>query len=260
MSMTLANKDIRENFHAAVATLEQNNPNEKVNLDQLTQGYVRSECTLQVNNSVLTWPVVDTQQISGSPITPVMNLLPEQDSFVVGSLGYWIYLYAYNNGDQTQPNFSQVFGSGTQIAMDPMTFPSGNDNGYGGSSWDPGNMMFWMAYISVEVNKKVLIPYWDTYRHYKAPISQWQGNLSAGQYGWRQYNSIDGGVDTFYPVEPVWVIGGGRQNLIKLNLPSNIPNNIGPFNLGTFGYGTAFVAKAVLFFRGIWAQNSTAVR
>jgi len=254
MSMTLANKDIRENFHAAVHTLEANNPGEKVNLDQLTQGYVRSEVTLLVNNSTLTWPIVDTQQISGSPITPTMRLLPEQDSFVVGALGFWIELYSFI-GSQENPDFT------TGNNWGPVTYPSAFDNNGTGVAWAPGTMMFWKGYISVEVNKKVLIPYWDTYRHFKAPITQAAvGTTSNTWSGYLQKNSIDGGVDAFYPVEPVWVIGGGRQNLIKLNLPSNIPGTITPFSLGGLGYGTSFVGKAILFFRGIWAQNSTAVR
>jgi hypothetical protein len=184
-----------------------------------------------------------------------MRLLPEQDSFVVGALGFWQMIYSYTGGSQTNPNFS------TGNNWGPITYPSPWDNNGSGSDWDPGTMMLWLGYISVEVNKKVLIPYWDCYRHYKAPIIQASiGTTSNTWSGYGMKNAIDGGVDSFYPVEPVWVIGGGRQNLIKLNLPSNIPNDIAPFNQGGIGYGTTFVAKSVLMFRGIWAQNSTAVR
>jgi hypothetical protein len=257
MSIQLANRDIRENFRAAVNVLEQNNPKEKVDLDQLTQGFVRSEVTLTVNNSVLTWPIVDTQQISGSPITPTMRLLPEQDSFVVGSLGYWLMTYQMVGGDQSNPDFGGVTGND----WGPITYPSNFSNNGTGVSWSNSAMMFWLGYISVEVNKKVLVPYWDCYRHYKAPYTQEAvGTTSNTWSGYNQKNSIDGGVDAFYPVEPLWVIGGGRQNLIKLNLPSNIPATMAPFSLTGIGYGVTFVAKAVLFFRGIWAQNSTAVR
>ncbi len=254
MSITLTNPDIRSNYLAAIATLSDDGK-KKINLDELTQGFVRSEATLQPNSQVLVWPVVDTQQISGSPITPTMRLLPEQDSFLVGSIGYWMMIYSYTNNTQAQPDFT------TGNNWGPITYPSAYDNNGTGIGWAPGTMMLWLGYISIEVNKKVLIPYWDTYRHFRAPITQAANGLTSNTWsGYGQKNSIDGGVDAFYPCEPMVVIGGGRQNLIKLNLPSNIPGTIPPFSLTGVGYGTTFVAKAVLMLRGIWAQNSTAVK
>jgi len=254
MSITLQNRDLRENFLTAVKTIEANNPNQKVNLDELTQGYLRSEVTLLVNNSTMQWPIVDTQQIAQSPITPTMRLLPEQDSFVVGSMGYWLMNYSFTNNDQAQPDFAGANNWG------PVTYVSTYYNNGTGASWSPGSMLFWLGYISIEVNKKVLIPYWDCYRHYKVPISQEaNGNTSPSWSGYGQKNSIDGGTDGFYPVEPIIIIGGGRQNNVKLNLPSNIPASNAPFNFAGV-YNVTFVAKAVLMFRGIWAQNSTAVR
>lgn len=250
-SIQLQNRDLRENYLVAVDTLKKNNPGQEIDLDQLTQGYISSECTLTVNNSTLQWPIVDTQQISGAPITPTMRLLPQQDSFVVGTMGYWLMMYAFTTS-QANPDFT------TLNNWSPITYPSrfANNNV---EEWAPGCMLFWMGYISIEVNKKVLIPYWDCLRHYKAPIAQSPAIVEPNTMnGGTGNNSIDGGTDGYYPVEPIIVIGGGRDNVVKLNLPSNIPANILPFT--SPGYNTNKVGKAVLRFRGIWAQNSTSVR
>ena len=255
MSITIQNTDLRHNYNVAVKTIEKNNPGKEVNTDELTQGFVRSEVTLLVNNSVLQWPIVETQQVSQSPITPTMRLLPEQDSFVVGTIGFWLMNYSYVvNTDQSQPDFASANNWG------PVTYVSAYINNGTGQTWSPGSMLFWLGYISIEVNKKVLIPYWDTYRHYKAPITQEaNGNTAPTWSGYGQKNSIDGATDGFYPVEPNIIIGGGRNNKICLNLPSNIPATNNPFALSGI-YNVSFVAKAVLMFRGIWAQNSTSVR
>ena len=256
-SIQLLNRDLRENFKVAVKTIAMNNniKEEDVNLDELTQGFVRSEATLQPNSQVLIWPIVDTQNIAGSPTTPTMQLLPEQDSFIVGSLGYWMMVYSYTNGNQANPDFT------TGNNWIPVTYPSAWDENGSSPSWSPGTTMLWMGYISIEVNKKVLIPYWDCMRHFLSPRTQAaNGNTSPTWSGYGQKDGFDGGTDAFYPVEPLIMIGGGRQNLIKLNLPTNIPSTIAPFSNTGVGYGTSFVAKAVLCFRGIWAQNSTSVR
>lgn len=254
MSVKLENKDLRLTFEVARKSIADSNkvPIDQVDTAQLTQGYIRSEATLTIASSTIQWPIIDTQQIAQSPITPTMRLLPQQDSFYIGQLGYWMMIYEYTNSSQQYPNFS------SQNNWQPITFNSPWDNNGFGVDWEPGTMMLWLGYISIEVNKKVLIPYWDCLRHYYVPETQSTPNVANSAFIPKQKNQYDGGIDAIYPVEPNIVIGGGRDNIVKLNLPGNIPN-ISPFD--TAGATPAgYVPKAVIMFRGIWAQNSTNVK
>ncbi len=225
--------------------------------DEITQGYLWTEATISPTKQVIQFSLVDTQQISGSPVTPTMRLLTMQDSFLVASMSYFLENYTYD-GSQANPNFT------TGNSWAPLTYSSPWASNGINHDLDPGCDMFWIgAYLSLEVNKKVLIPYWDCYRHYQAPQTQATPAFPIpSNYIPEQSNQHDGSVDGFYPVEPNVVIGGGRGNILKLNLAVNVPATISPFNLpGYGGTGTAaFVIKAVVCTRGILMQNSTSVK
>ena len=187
-----------------------------------------------------------------------------QDSFVVGSMSYYLMPYFFNGNQATQDYTTNNY-------FVPITYPCKSPN-FGtppavtnpsaGVALDPGNSMFWDGYLSYEVDKKVIIPYWNCSRHYYAPQQQQQPYYSPATnvavptaYAISQQ---DGSTDTFYPVEPTIIMGGGRQNVWKLNLPANIPSTIAPFNQS--GYGTSWYMKACLRFHGILAHNSTSVK
>lgn len=274
MSFIVSNRDSQEIFERAARNIAKANstPERKltiadIDLNQLTQGYVETHANLVPNNSIIQWPIVDTQNISQAPITPLMRLLSMQDSFVVGSLHYSLLMYSYVNNQQN-PAFDLY------NYMTPITYP-GYLNNFNLSgppeqqiSLSPGVSMFWNAYLSYTVDKKVIIPYWNTSRHYYAPQTQAQPQVNpvtglpnvGAQFNVVQ--QLDGATDAFYPVEPTITMGGGRQNIWQLNLPANIPGNIFPFNLTNYnGTGAvAFIMKAVLKFHGILAQNSTSVK
>jgi hypothetical protein len=277
MSFNVSNRDSREIYETAARMLATANnvPITSIDKNQLTQGYVETHANLAPNLSGIQWPVVDTQQVPGAPNTPIMRLLSMQDSFIVGSMSFYLMLYFFI-GNQGTPDFGGGVTGGTSIGgvnyFVPITYPAKSPNflspfAAAGSpqtiTLDGGCSMFWNSYISYEVDKKVIIPYWNTNRHLTIPQTQGQPivNLSTGtpatnvQQNLSQY---DGATDGFYPVEPTIVMGGGRQNVWKLNLPANIPNSINPFNQQ--GYGTTFYLKACLRFHGILAQNSTSVK
>ena len=182
-----------------------------------------------------------------------MRLLTMQDSFLVASMSFFLMNYNFTNGNQANVDFSG------ESHYAPITYAAyWQNNGSSEGLW-PGADMFWIgAYLSLEVNKRKLIPYWDTYRHYKAPIMQ----AVTGQYvpnTLANFQSAhDGSVDGFYPVEPNVVVGGGRGNILKLNLAANIPADVVPFNEP--GYGPNYLTKAVVCMRGILMQNSTTVK
>lgn len=226
----------------------------QVDTSQLTQGYLLSMVDLAINQSVLQFPISDGKIISNAPINPFMRLLTLQDSFVCNAISYYVMLYS---GDDQSPNFA----NGPLSKFVPITYPNPWFINDGASSefMDAGCSMFWIgSYLSLDVDKKNLIPFWDCQKHLYIPQTQSQYNPT---YGYDVcYTEYDGATDTGYPVSPTIFFGGGRDNVLKLNLPGNIPNNLAPFNkLDGYGSGT-FKMKAVVKLNGWLAQNSTSVK
>lgn len=270
MSFNVNNRDSREIYDTAARMIAKANSVKITDIDknQLTQGYVETHANLTPNNSLIQFPIVDTQQVTNAPVTPLMRLLSMQDSFVVGSVSYFLMLYFFN-GTQATPDYTRF------NYFTPLTYPARFPNFWAPAAPDTaqqifldlGCSMFWNGYLSYEVDKKVIIPYWNCSRHYYAPPTQAQGLSSPSSGGFQnnmQFNTneYDGSTDAFYPVEPTIVMGGGRQNIWKLNLPANIPGTIMPFrDLDPNSvYGVNFFLKACLRFHGILAQNSTSVK
>lgn len=141
----------------------------------------------------------------------------------------------------------------------------------------PGIIMFWLGYISIEVNGIKLYKNWECLQHLYIPQHQAAPTLpgavptpgpdnpfSLGPGGqlpyWQpnMWDPFDGGNDGFYPMEPLPVFSGSKQSIVYLNLPANIPANIRPFN--GVGYGVSNVLKVVCHWRGVLAQNSTSMK
>lgn len=254
VSMCLANMLFK--VDAAGKTLYDENHNPildfgRIDKSQMTQGYLLTMCDLGINKSELQFPITDSKQIAGAPINPLMQLLTLQDSFYVTSLSYYLMIYS---GTDDSPNFA----NGAFSNFLPITFPDTwfINTGLTTNFMDPGTCMFWMgAYLSLNVDKKVVIPYWDCQKHLSIPQTQ-SIQDNTGQY-FVNHTQYDGSTDTAYPVEPGIFLGGGRDNVLKLNLPGNIPANMAPFDLqDAFNFKT----KAVVKMNGIYIQNSTSVR
>lgn len=182
-----------------------------------------------------------------------MNLLAQQDSFMVCNLSYFLSNYEYTDGNQANINFS------SNSFWGPITYSATNENNSSEPSFSPGCDMFWIgAYLSVEVNKHMLIPKWDCYRHYKVPVMQSATGAIIPNPLQGFQSAHDGSVDGFYTVQPNVTFGGARGNNVKLNLPANIPSTMKPFNLNV--YNVSYIAKANIVFRGILLQNSTIMK
>lgn len=230
----------------------------QIDMTQLTQGFLTTMCDITPQTQTLQFAMVDTQQVSGSPVTPLMRLLSMQDSFFVGSMSFYLFPYFFTN-NQGQPNYA----AGNYMV--PLTYVSSSYNNQAATApfLDAANSLFWSpgTYISIEVDKKVVVPYWDTLKHLYSPVTQANAQpnplLTPNQWP-LVIDQYDGSTDAYFPVDPTVVFGGGRQNIVKLNLPANVPAALPPFNLS--GYGTTFILKAAITFHGILAQNSTSVK
>jgi len=255
-STFLSNPALRDNLKVSVLMLAKANGLrvEDIDMDKLTQGYLRSPIDLTVNVAQLTFPMSTLdQQTVGAPITPLTNLVPSPDVFVCGSLSYYLMNYQYLNGSQASPNFS-----GGNCFM-PLTYVSAWENNGSGVNLSPGCAMFWLGDLRIEVNSIVLYKKWDLSRHYMVPQAQATPG-TPGYYMPNQKNQMDFGGDSFYPMEPLPVISGSRATTVTLNLPANIPGDISPFNFGGIGYGSTFILKAVFHGRGISAYNFSGLK
>ena len=269
--VVLSNADLRENFRVAAQMIAAENYGgdiKKVNLNDLVQGYILSMIDAKVNQSQLQFPITNTDlNTVGAPNIPMMRIVNQVDAFVAGKLGYYLLLYAFTGGNQVNPNYGNGF------RMTPMTFPNIYEDNNGAANIDPGCIIFWHANISIEVNGIKLYKAWETLQHLYCPPVQATPTLAAANVAsfggggnpfaitsgqlpfWQpnQYSNYDGGQDAFYPLEPLPVFNGAKQNIVLLNLPANIPTTIAPFNIPN--YGTTFILKICCHFRGVLGQN-----
>ena len=258
-SIMLDNPGLRENFKVAAIMLANANkvPVAAVNMADLTQGFLRSPIDLQTNLSILQFPMstLDQASVTGAPNIPITNLVASVDAFVAGQMSYYLMIYSFSGGNQINIDFTV----GNNFT--PTTYPSPWENNGSGVNWDPGCIMFWMGYIKIEINSKVLYKQWDLMRHYNAPVTQATPNFpSPSNYIPKQKNQYDGGTTGFYPMEPLPVFSGSKQNVVQMFLPANIPATIAPFNQTGIGYGVTFIAKAVTHWRGITCQNASGLK
>ena len=283
--VTLTNADLRENFRVAAMMIAHANGVDvsKIDLDQLVQGYVLSMIDARTNFAQLQIPITNTDlTLVGAPNLPLMRIVNQVDSFCAGKLGYYMMLYAFSGDNQTQPNYTSGF------RMLPITYPSAYESAEPSAAaipvvtsyMDPGTIIFWHGYISIEVNGIKLYKNWECIQHLYVPGHQATPTLiTAAPVGaggsdtpfsfptgsttvpfWQpnQYNQFDGGQDAFYPLEPLPVFSGSKQSIVLLNLPANIPSTIKPFTL--INYGSTFILKICLHLRGVLAQNSTSMK
>jgi hypothetical protein len=247
-------RDAQGNITSQLTSQQMKDLRGKVNEEEITQGYLWMSAIISPAKQQIQFAVVDTQQVSNSPVTPINRLLTMQDSFLISNLSYFLMIYQYTGGSLQNPDFS------SNNNWTPVTFAAPWYNNGLGVEFSPGFNMMWIgAYLTLSINKKVIIPYWDCYRHYKAPGHQpTPGFPVPSAYIPNQKMQHDGSTDGFYPMQPNVVIGGGRNNNLYLQLPANIPAGIGIF--GATGYGVTFQVMASICCRGILMQNSTTVK
>lgn len=271
----LTNADLRENFRVAAIMIAHANKVDvnKIDLNQLVQGYIQSFIDATVGQSQLQFPITNTDlTLVGAPNIPLMRIINQVDSFVAGKMGYYLMNYIFSGNTQASPDFTSAYSN-----FAPITYPSTYALSGASTQFSRGIIMFWLGYFSIEVNGIKLYKNWECMQHLYVPQHQAGPTLPlaltapgpdnpfalgpGGQLPYWQPNMMDpfdGGNDAFYPMEPLPVFGGSKQSVVLLNLPANIPGTIAPFN--TTGYGTSQILKIVLHYRGVLAQNSTSMK
>jgi hypothetical protein len=198
------------------------------NVVKLTQSDLILEQQLVVNSNNYTFPVLNNQQgTTGGQIFPTEVRLNQQDSFIVSSLGFFL-LNPSSAVDatfvaQSYPNPQVFTTSGASAAAETM----------------------YNSYMTMVVNKDVILPVWHLSRHRMVPQTQ-QEPLITGVENSIPYSQIDLSSDGFYPVEPNLIIIGSKGTVITITMPASMAA-VTPF------------MRARLHFRGLLAQNSTII-
>jgi len=189
----------------------------------LSQGYLRTEQTLVTGKTVYTFPILQNDSSQGT-INPTEQRLALQDGFYCSSLGIFLSATGSSSILQTYPDPLQFAGSGDAAALGTIY-----------NSW-----------LSITVNNRQIVPYYDLSRHYMVPQTQasTNGYFSTGT---AQKNQVNLSSDGFYPIEPGFVLIGSKNNQVQVTLPAGM-------TLTTQTY------KLVLVFRGHNGQNITPVR
>jgi hypothetical protein len=192
----------------------------------LTQSELRSEIPISAGTTQYQVPILINSNPYQTGAYTTERRLQLQDAFLVGSFGMYLavptgagdYAFALT----TYPSLLSGFTAAQQRNMNAL---------YNG-------------YMVLTVSQKVLIPYWDLWKHYK--VNQTQANVGVTAQTVFPIDETDLTTDGFYPVEPNIVhIGSTNINMV-LNLPQAI---------ATFPANT----RIVVLQRGVLAQNVTSV-
>jgi len=189
----------------------------------LSQSYLRFEAPMSLTTTQYNFDVLVNDNLNPAYVS--QNKLNLQDSFICSSLGVYIAIPAsasvsegtvklYSYPDET------TFTAATALALNTL----------------------YTGFLSLTVNQRVIVPSWDLYRHYCAPLTQNGSpvNVAAG-------SAVDNSIDGTYTVEPNMVFVGSKKNQLTITLPqafTAIPAN----------------ARICVIARGLLAQNSTPVR
>ena len=112
---------------------------------------------------------------------------------------------------------------------------------------------FYAGFLSLTVNQRTVIPYWDLAKHLRVPVSQNAG-VNAVQTAVAAFtapyhvvqDSVNMADDSMFPVEPNLVFAGNKKHDLTITLPVGI--GAIPTNL-----------RIVIIARGILAQNVTPI-
>lgn len=184
----------------------------------LSQSYLRLEVALAQGVTNYRFDVLVNENSNGSANFPTVNKLNLQDCFYISQLAFFLYAPA----------------SVSDTKAPLLTYPNTTVFGAGASEY----YTIYNGYMSLTVNQRVVIPYWNLNRHMVINQTQQTATLR---------DQVNLGQDGFFPVEPNITISGDRKNDLTVTLPA--------------GLGATITANSrlVCVMNGILAQNVTSV-
>jgi hypothetical protein len=233
----------RLNFLNASAAIKRAgmNPGKAV----LSSSYLRLETLINATSSPtnLRFDVLvneNTQQAT----FPTQQKLNLQDAFVCSSIGLYLGCPATT----------------TDSTFRLLSYPSvGNILGTAGNfqaAQAAAAQVIYNGYLSLTINQRTILPYWDLARHLDIPQTQAAAVVASNTAApatpnfWHFTDDFfDGGDSAQYPCEPNIIFSGAKKHDLTVTLPSGIPTTSLPAN----------GIRVVLLLRGILAQNVTSV-
>ena len=186
----------------------------------LSQSYLRLEVALATGVTQYKFDVLVNETSGGSANFQTVNKLNLQDSFYVSQMGFFVCAPASTSATDfpllTYPNTTIFSTAGAASALYTL---------YNG-------------YMSLTINQRVVVPYWNLNRHMVINQTQQTATLR---------DQVNLGQDGFYPMEPNVVISGDKKNDFTVTLPAGL------------AAVQATGARLVCVMNGILAQNVTSV-
>lgn len=191
----------------------------------LTQGEIRLEVELNATNNEFRFGVTPNQSNSNNFVFPTEQRLPLQDSICATEM----FLYVCKPSSRTDTNF-RLRTYGNLVDFTAAAAQSLDAQFYGNGQFN------------MKVNNRVIVPQRGLQNFLYRPQTQQTAPLGAGSPGDQLRGADDAGVTC----EP---------NIVAIGSANNVPSIILPSNLTTVDEFT----RAVLVFKGPYAQNSTVV-
>jgi hypothetical protein len=213
------NAAARMNFDNAKRAIDNINGAGSWKQYKLTQSYLRLEVALAANASQFTFNVLTNQPPPNGVIFNTEQRMNLQDTFIPNEIGFFLGL---PTGVNDATYLLRTF---------PNPFVFANAANYG---------TLYNSKLQIAVNNNILIPAWDMQRHWVTNQTQ---QVAAPPAITDQRNGMNDGL---YPFEPNVALIGSKNTVITLQLPAimaAVDANV----------------RAILYFRGVLAQNSTVV-
>jgi hypothetical protein len=187
----------------------------------LSQSYLRFEAALSTSQALYQFDTLVNENLNSNYIT--QNKLNLQDAMVISEIGVFLGVPATSSVTDSQVKLytypsPTVFTAGIAAAM--YTVYNGN--------------------MTLSINQRTILPYWDTQRHMFIPQTQATGATNSPI---DQYEADHAG---YYAAEPNLVLVGSKKNILQIqldNAPAAVLAN----------------SRIVVIFRGILLQNCTPV-
>jgi len=197
-----------------------------VNSRKFSQSEIRLEVELNAVNSSFMFALTATQQNSTNVIFNTENRLTIQDTLICNEYA----LFIGNPTSRVDTTWElKTYGN-------PITFAAGTDANLLNTT------LYNHGYFKMTCNKDVIIPYRGLLNHWYRPQTQQTAVFGAGSPNDQIRGAEDGGITQ----EPNLLLIGSKGYEPQIILPSNMAL-------------TDTFIRAILIFRGDFAQNSTSV-
>ncbi len=196
-----------------------------VNGRKLSQGEIRLEVNLTTTANIFTFAVTPTQNNTTGVQFATEKRLELQDSIIASEYAIQVAQANGNNDTTFQLNTyanTQVFAAADVAALNSTFYSNG---GY-----------------QLRVNNDIIIPFRGLYNHWYRPETQQTAALGAGS----PQDQIRGAEDGFVTSEPNILLIGSKNYQPQIVLPGALAS-------------AAANLRCILWYRGVYAQNSTVI-